>query len=112
MKEKCGGKKGAEAIGPIVSGIVSRLGLNELVVSNRVFEIWDTVVGPAIALHAQPHSLRSNKLTVNVDSSVWLDQLKRFRERQIREKLNNNLPKPLVKSIVFRFGEISISPEK
>ncbi len=96
---------GAEAIGPIVRDIVSRLGLKELVVSSRVFEVWPTAVGEAIAGHAQPHSLREGTLIVHVDSSVWLAQLERFRKRQIREKLNGELPYPMVKRIKFRIGE-------
>ena len=100
------GRDGPEAIGPIVRDIISRLGLKELTVSSRVFEIWDTVVGPAIALHARPYSFRDGILTVNVDSSVWLAQLERYRKKQIREKLNTELPHPLVKRVIFRFGEV------
>ncbi|MEA1928047.1 MAG: DUF721 domain-containing protein [Candidatus Auribacterota bacterium] len=109
MKEKNEGRNGPEALGPIVTELISRWGLKKLVASSRVFEIWDTVVGPAISLHAQPHSFRDNKLVVNVDSSVWLAQLQRFRARQIKEKLNDNLPHPLVEKVVFRLGEL-ISP--
>ena len=99
-------KGGPEAIGPIVRDIVSRLGIKELVVSSRVFQVWSAVVGAAIAAHAQPHSLREGTLIVHVDSSVWLAQLERFRKRQIREKLNRELPYPMVKRIVLRIGEL------
>ena len=107
MNGRSQGRDGPEAIGPIVRKIISRLGLKELVTSSRVFEIWNTVVGTAIARHAQPHSLRDGTLIVNVDSSVWLSQLDRYRKKQIREKLNRQLPHPLVKRIIFRFGEVS-----
>ncbi len=96
-----------EAIGPIVRKIVSRLGLEGLATSSRVFEVWNSVVGPAIARHAQPYSLRDGTLIVNVESSVWLSQLDRYRKKQIREKLNRSLPHPLVKRIIFRFGEVN-----
>lgn len=95
-----------EAIGPIVRDILSRLGMKELLVSSRVFEIWSAVVGEPIAGHAQPHSLREGTLIVHVDSSVWLAQLERFRKKQIREKLNRELPHPMVKRILFRIGEL------
>jgi predicted nucleic acid-binding Zn ribbon protein len=101
-----GKQGGAEAIGPIVRDIVSRLGIKELLVSSRVFEVWPTAVGEAIAGHAQPNSLREGTLVVHVDSSVWLAQLERFRKRQIREKLNRELPYPMVKKIIFRIGEL------
>lgn len=109
MKREREVKDGPEAIGPIVREIITRLGLKELTASSRVFEIWDTVVGTAIALHARPYSFRDGILTVNVDSSVWLAQLERYRKRQIREKLNKYLPHPLVKKVIFRFGEVSAS---
>lgn len=99
-------RDGPEAIGPIVRDIISRLGLKELAASNRVFEIWEEVVGPAISLHARPHSFRGGVLVVNVDSSVWLAQLERYRKQQIRDKLNKNLPQTQVKTIIFRFGEV------
>ncbi len=97
---------GPEAIGPIVGDILNRLGMKELLVSSRVFEIWTSAVGRPIAGHARPHSLRDGTLVVHVDSSVWLAQLERFRKNQIREKLNRELPYPLVKKIIFRIGEL------
>ena len=106
MKGRNEERNGAEAIGPIVKDIISRLGLKELVVSSRVFEIWNSVVGSAIARHAQPHSLRTGTLIVNVDSSVWLSQLDRYRKNQIRDRLNRRLPHPLVKRIIFRIGDV------
>ena len=106
MRDPEARKNGPEAIGPIVRDILSRLGMKELLVSSRVFEIWPATVGPAIAGHAQPHSLREGTLVVHVDSSVWLAQLERFRKRQIREKLNRRLPHPMVRRIVFRIGEL------
>ena len=112
MKIENEGRDGPEAIGPIVKDIISRLGLKELTASSRVFEIWDTVVGSAIALHARPYSFREGILTVNVDSSVWLAQLERYRKRQIRDKLNSQLPHPLVKRVIFRFGELTFPVEK
>lgn len=112
MRKEREGKDGPEAIGPIVREIISRLGLKELTLSSRIFEIWDTVVGSSIALHARPYSFRDGILTVNVDSSVWLAQLERYRKRQIRDKLNNHLPHPLVKRVVFRFGELTFPVEK
>lgn len=99
-------KGGPEAIGTIVRDLLSRLGMKDLVVSSRVFDVWPTAVGEAIAGHAQPHSLREGMLIVHVDSSVWLAQLERFRKRQIREKLNRELPYPMVEKIIFRIGEL------
>jgi predicted nucleic acid-binding Zn ribbon protein len=107
VKGSSEGQNGPQAIGPIVKKIVSRLGLEGLATSSRVFEVWNSVVGPAIARHAQPYSLRDGTLIVNVESSVWLSQLDRYRKGQIKEKLNQSLPQPIVNRIIFRFGEVA-----
>lgn len=51
-----------------------------------VFSHWEEAVGPAIADHATPFSLRDGVLVVAVVESAWATQL-RFLERQILERL-------------------------
>lgn len=105
MKESTKRKKTPEAIGPIIERLVSRLGLEELVKSGRIFATWETLVGPTIARHAKPQAFRQGTLIVRVDSSVWLAQLDRYLKSKIREKINLSLKRPLIKKIVFRVGE-------
>jgi len=42
----------------------------------RVFSVWDEVVGPDVAEHARPRSLRSGTLVVAVDDPAWATQLR------------------------------------
>ncbi|HET6963597.1 MAG TPA: DUF721 domain-containing protein [Acidimicrobiales bacterium] len=51
-----------------------------------VFSHWEEAVGPAIADHATPLSLRDGVLVVGVAESAWATQL-RFLERQILDRL-------------------------
>ena len=49
-------------------------------------EDWPAVVGPAVAAHARPRSLRGGVLTVAVDAPPWATQL-RYLEGEIRARL-------------------------
>jgi len=74
--------------------------------AGRVVSIWETTVGDALAGHTEPVSFREGVLSVAVDSSAWLFQLERFHKKLVRDKLNKELGRPLVKKIIFRFGEM------
>jgi predicted nucleic acid-binding Zn ribbon protein len=41
-----------------------------------VFGRWEELVGPGIAAHAKPVSLRRGVLLVEVDSNAWATQLR------------------------------------
>jgi len=43
---------------------------------DRVFSDWEELVGPQVAAHAQPISLRGTALVVGVDESAWATQLR------------------------------------
>lgn len=96
----------------IVEKILSGAGLDKMVQASRVVKLWDTVVGPTIAGHAQPRSFREGTLIVNVDSSVWLAQLDRYRKRQIKERLNRQAGQSVVRKIVFVIGELKPLEDK
>ncbi len=72
----------------------------------RVLGIWERCVGPGIAAHAQPLSIRGKRLTVVVDSSAWMQQLSLLRP-EIAEKLNRSLGENAVDGITLRLGELS-----
>ena len=101
----------AETIGSIISRLLSGSKWAEQVKDSRIFLIWDSVVGPAIAQHAQPSALRSGKLFVYVDSSAWLAQLDRYLKTSILKRLNEKLGKKVVVKIIFRSGEVKPLPE-
>jgi hypothetical protein len=39
-----------------------------------------------------------------VDSSVWLDEIVRYRRREILERLQNSFGRELIRKISFRLG--------
>jgi hypothetical protein len=57
-----------------------------------------------ITAHAQPTGIRKGTLFVTVDSSVWLDEIVRYRRREILERLQNSFGRDLISRISFRVG--------
>ena len=56
--------------------ITRRLGGPSAGVASVVFAGWEELVGPDIAAHAQPVSLRGGTLTLAVDHPTWAAQLR------------------------------------
>ena len=85
-------------------------GLGSRLDEYRVFGQWEKSVGPAIARHARPQTVRGKKLTLIVDSPAWMQQLSLLKP-QIIEKVNRNLGKETIKDITLRLGEVESRTE-
>jgi len=66
---------------------------------------WQEIVGDKIASQSQPESLRDGVLQVRVANPAWLHHL-RFLERDLRHKLNKELPSLEIKELRFRQGSL------
>jgi predicted nucleic acid-binding Zn ribbon protein len=51
-----------------------------------VFDAWTELVGPSVAAHVEPLSLRKGRLVVSVEDPAWATQL-RFLEAQLLTRL-------------------------
>lgn len=71
----------------------------------RIFGQWEKTVGPAIARHARPLSVRGKRLFLAVDSSAWMQQLSLLKP-EIIEKVNRSLGKDAIGDIKLALGEI------
>lgn len=69
----------------------------------RICELWEHVVGGAIAKNAQPVACQKRLLSVNVTSSVWIQQLQ-FLKGDILFRLRDASGDVLVDDIKFRIG--------
>ena len=70
----------------------------------EIVRVWSHQMDPNIVAHAQPQGIRRGTLFVNVDSSVWLDEIVRYRRREILERLQNSFGRELIRRISFRLG--------
>ncbi len=72
----------------------------------RVAARWEEAVGGVVAEHARPHALKGGKLTVLVDSPVWMQQLSLLRPDLV-EKVNRSLGEELVKDMLLTLGAVA-----
>ncbi len=74
----------------LLESLIKQKGWKKQINRNRVFLIWEQVVGPEIAHHAQPRVFRGKVLWVDVSDSVWLQHLQ-FQKITIIEQLNKRI---------------------
>jgi len=70
----------------------------------EIMRVWNNSMDPSITAHAQPVGINKGTLFVNVDSSVWLDEIVRYRRKEILVRLQHSFGIELVKRISFRIG--------
>lgn len=104
MKERKA--KAPEQITGILERVLSSLNLGIKVKQYRIWEVWNSIVGEAIARQAQPHQIRAMVLWVTVSNSTWMQQLE-FMKRQIVERINQRIGDRVISDIRFRIGEIT-----
>jgi predicted nucleic acid-binding Zn ribbon protein len=71
----------------------------------EVWELWDGLVGEAIAKNTRPAAFKGKLLLVEVSSSTWMHQLQ-FLKADIVEKINDAFGKEMVEEIKFKIGTI------
>lgn len=84
--------------------ILERMGLDKRQTSLQIQRIWSQSLDPNLVAHARPAGLHKGTLFVNVDSSVWLDEIVRYRRREILTRLQHALGSNVVQRLSFRLG--------
>jgi hypothetical protein len=97
-------KPSARPIASVMPGILKELGLEERLSHLEVLKVWNNLMDPRIVAHAQPVGLAKGTLFVNVDSSAWLDEIVRYRRREILTRLQHIFGRELIARISFRIG--------
>lgn len=59
-----------------LDGMTRHLGGPKVSVLHAVFARWEEIVGPGVAAHAEPLSLRDGVLVIGTDQPAWATQLK------------------------------------
>jgi predicted nucleic acid-binding Zn ribbon protein len=90
-------------VGPLLRNALRRLGLDRRMAEQRAVEAWPAVVGPEIAAHARAAGVREGVLFVEVESSVWMQELGLLRDG-IAARLNAHLGATHVQRIVLSIG--------
>jgi predicted nucleic acid-binding Zn ribbon protein len=88
----------------VLPALLKELRLDARQAEAELVKVWNALIDPAVTAHAQPHNLHKGTLFVNVDSSVWLSEIVRYRRKEILERLQNSFGKSVVQKISFRIG--------
>ena len=88
----------------VMPRVLSGLRIDSRQAETEILKVWHHQLDPNIVAHARPTGLRKGTLFVTVDSSVWLDEIVRYRRREILERLQNSFGRDLITKISFRTG--------
>ncbi len=95
---------GAKSLAQVMPTLLEKLGFDKRLSEAEVMRVWLNLVDPNIATHAKPAGLNKGTLFVNVDSSVWLDEIVRYRRKEILQRLQHAFGKDVIARISFRLG--------
>jgi hypothetical protein len=94
----------ARSTGSVLPNVLSGLRMDQRRGEIEILRVWNQLIDPNIVAHAQPAGIRKGTLFVNVDSSVWLSEIVRYRRKEILERLQHSFGRELVQKISFRVG--------
>jgi len=97
------------AVGRVLPGVLRDLGLGEAAEAARISEAWAEIVGAEAAAHSWPAALRGGVLDVEVDSSVWAQQLQ-LRRTALLAELARRLEGAAPGELRLRVGRSGGSP--
>ena len=94
----------ARRVGDVLPKVTTDLHMDDRRAEAEVVKVWNSLLDPNIVAHAQPVGLRKGTLFVNVDSSVWLSEIVRYRRKEILDRLQYSFGRNLIQRISFRVG--------
>lgn len=100
---------GFDSFSSILDAVAQRLGLSAKLVEQRICRDWIEIVGEQVAAHTRPEQIRSRRLSVLVDHSVWMQQLSFLRPDLLR-RIRVHTRGESVQELVFRIGDLSRIP--
>ncbi|MDB6021331.1 MAG: hypothetical protein JWQ04_1188 [Pedosphaera sp.] len=94
----------ARKVGDIMPKVLTDLRMDRRRAEAEVMKVWNSLIDPRIVAHAQPTGLHKGTLFVTVDSSPWLDEIVRYRRKEILDRLQHGFGRELITRISFRVG--------
>lgn len=70
----------------------------------EIVRVWNHLIDPQVTAHAQPTGINKGTLFVTVDSNVWLNEIVRYRRKEILDRLQHSFGKEMIAKISFRVG--------
>jgi predicted nucleic acid-binding Zn ribbon protein len=102
--EEIAARQSAKPAADLIPKLLSDLRIDRRQSETEILRVWNNQLDPNISAHAHPTGIRNGTLFVTVDSSVWLDEIVRYRRREILERLQNSFGRDLIAKISYRVG--------
>jgi predicted nucleic acid-binding Zn ribbon protein len=97
-------ERSARRVGDVMPKVLSKIRMDQRQSETEIVRVWQRLMDPSVAAHAQPTGINNGTLFVSVDSSVWLDEIVRYRRKEILARLQHSFGHEKVKRISFRVG--------
>ena len=94
----------ARSVGEVLPALLKDLRMDARQGEAEIVKVWNSLIDPVVTAHAQPANLHKGTLFVNVDTSVWLAEIVRYRRKEILDRLQHSFGKTVVQKISFRIG--------
>jgi hypothetical protein len=96
--------RSAKPVSDLIPGVLKGLGLERKQSELEILKVWNHLMDPVVAQHAKPVGIAKGTLFVAVDSNVWLDEIVRYRRREILQRLHHSFGPDVIQKISFRVG--------
>ncbi len=93
-------RKSAISLGDSIQSLLQSLGLKSKVDQYRVLDLWDEIVGEAIAKVARPDRVNDHVLYVRVKGMSWRTELV-FQRQEILRLISDKVGKNVITDIRF-----------
>jgi len=94
----------ALSAGAVMPGVLGKLRIEQRQGEAEIVRVWNHLIDPSLTAHARPTGIHKGTLFVTVDNSVWLDEIVRYRRKEILTRLQHSFGRELIKRISFRLG--------
>lgn len=94
----------ARSAADVMAKALAEINLDQKRADVEILTVWKDLMDPEVVAHAKPANLHKGTLFVDVDSSVWLDEIVRYRQRDILRNLQNSFGRQKIRKISFRIG--------
>ena len=94
----------AKSLAAIMPGVLAGMRIDRRRSEAEIVKVWNNLLDPRITTHAQPTGINKGTLFVAVDSNVWLDEIVRYRRKEILDRLQHCFGRELIARISFRIG--------
>ncbi len=78
-------------LGNILESLLKETPYGSMIEKHRLFEHWESLVGPALSARVRPQKIMGKTLVLEVDHPAWIQELQ-FLKSDILSKIHKRFP--------------------